>query len=136
MTLFTRSKTLAVTLLLAVFAAGGVAGWALGSRASMPRPGGRGPDAMAAFLTRRLDLSDVQRDSVRAILARHDPEVRAILSVVRPRMDSLRTALHAEIDAQLTPAQRELHARLMAELEHHRQEREHRDSAKSKEGQP
>lgn len=135
MTLFTRSKTLAVTLLLAVFAAGGVAGWALSSRASMPRPGGRGPDAMAAFLTRRLDLSDIQRDSIRAILARHDPEVRAILSMVRPRMDSLRTALHAEIDAQLTPAQREQHARLMAELEHHRQGRQRRDSTTPTEGQ-
>jgi hypothetical protein len=134
MTLFTRSKTLAVTLLLAVFMAGGVAGWAFGSRYSMPRPGGRGPDAMAGFLTRRLNLSDAQRDSVRAILARHDPEMRAILGVVRPRMDSLRAALHAEIAAQLTPAQRERHARLMAELEHHRQERERRDSTSSTEG--
>lgn len=134
MTLFTRSKTMAILLLFAVFAAGGVAGWALGSRASMPRSGGRGPDAMAAFLARRLDLTPVQRDSVRAILARHDPEVRTILSMVRPRMDSLRTALHAEIDAQLTPAQRDLHARLMAELEHHRLEREHRDSTTHMEG--
>lgn len=135
MTLFTRSKTLAVALLLAVLVAGGVAGWALGSRSSMPRPGGRGPDAMAAFLTRRLNLSDVQRDSVHAIFARHDPEMRALLSVVRPRMDSLRAALHAEIAAQLNPAQREQHARLMAELEHHRQGRERRDSTKPREGQ-
>ncbi len=134
MTLFTRSKTLAVTLLLAVFVAGGVAGWAFGSRSSMPRPGGRGPDAMAGFLTRRLDLSAAQRDSVRTILARHDPDMRAILGVVRPRMDSLRAALHAEIAAQLTPAQREQHARLMAELAHHRQERGRRDSTTPKEG--
>jgi uncharacterized membrane protein len=134
MTLFTRSKTLAVTLLVAVFLAGGVAGWAFGTRSSMPRPGGRGPDAMAAFLTRRLSLSDAQRDSVRVILARHDPEMRAILSVVRPRMDSMREVLHAEIAAQLTPAQREQHARLMAELEHHRQERERRDTNSNREG--
>jgi hypothetical protein len=134
MSLLTRSKTLAVTLLLAVFVAGGVAGWALGSRHSMPRPGGRGPDAMAAFLTRRLDLSATQRDSVRTILARHDPEMRGILRVIRPRMDSLRAALHAEIAAQLTPAQRRQHARLMAELEHHRQERGRRNSTPTKEG--
>jgi heavy-metal resistance protein len=133
MTLFTRSKTLAVLLLVAVFLAGGISGWALGSRASMPHPGGRGPDAMAAFLTHRLHLSDTQRDSVRAIFARHDPEMRAILGDVRPRMDSLRAVLHAEIAAQLTPAQREEHARLMAELEHHRQ-RERRDSTMPKEG--
>jgi hypothetical protein len=59
--------------------------------------------------------------------------MRAILSDVRPRMDSLRAVLHAEIAAQLTPAQREEHARLMAELEHHRQ-RERRDSTMPKEG--
>ncbi len=134
MTLFTRSKTLAVTLLLAVFVAGGVSGWALGARASVPRPGGRGPDAMAAFLARRLHLTDAQHDSVRAIFTRHDPEIRVILGAVRPRMDSLRTVLHAEIDAQLTPAQREQHARLVAELAHHRQERGRRDSTTTTEG--
>jgi uncharacterized membrane protein len=134
MSLFTRSKTLAVLLLLAVFVAGGVAGWTFGSRYSMPGPGGRGPEAMAGFLTRRLDLSAAQRESVRTIFARHDPEMRAILSLIRPRMDSLRAALHAEIAAQLTPAQREQHARLMAELEHHRQERGRRDSTTTTEG--
>ena len=134
MTLFSRSKTLAVFLLVAVFLAGGIAGWALGSRSARPRPGGRGPDAMAGFLSHRLHLSDAQRNSVRAIFARHDPEMRAILGDVRPRMDSLRAALHAEIAAQLTPAQREEHARLMAELEHHRHERERRDSITPREG--
>lgn len=130
MSLFTRSKTMAVLLLLAVFLAGGVAGWALGSHAHMPRPGGRGPDAMTGFLARRLDLSDSQRDSVRAIFARYDPEIRSLLNAVRPRMDSVRAALHAEIDAQLTPTQREQHARLLAELEHHRQGRARGDSMK------
>lgn len=130
MSLFTRSRAMAVLLLLAVFLAGGVAGWVLGSRAHMPRPGGRGPDAMTAFLTHRLDLSDTQRDSVRAIFARYDPEIRSLLNAVRPRMDSVRAALHAEIDAQLTPAQREQHARLLAELEHHRQQRGRGDSIK------
>jgi hypothetical protein len=134
MTLFSRSKTLAVFLLVAVFLAGAVTGWALGSRSAMPHPGGRGPDAMAAFLTHRLHLSDAQRDSVRAIFARHDPEMRAILSDVQPRMDSLRAKLQAEIAAQLTPAQREEHARLMTELEHHRQQRERRDSTTPTEG--
>ena len=134
MTLFSRSKTLAGVLLVAVFLAGAVAGWALASHNAMPHPGGRGPDAMAGFLTHRLRLSNAQRDSVRAIFARHDPEMRAMLDDVRPRMDSLRAALHAEIAAQLTPAQREEHARLMAELEHHRQKRERRDSITPREG--
>ncbi len=128
MSLFTRSRTLAALLLVAVFVAGGVAGWALGSKAHLPRSGGRGPDAMTAFLARRLNLSDSQRDSVRAIFARYNPEMRSLLNAVRPRMDSVRTALHAEIDAQLTPAQREHHARLRAELEHHRQGRSRGDS--------
>jgi len=136
MTLFTRSKALAVTLLLAVFLAGGAAGWALGTRFPHRRPPGRGPEAMAAFLYRRLDLSATQRDSVREIFARHHPEVRAIYSSLRPRMDSLRAVLRGEINAQLTPAQRERYARLLNEIEHQHERHEHRDSAMTKQGRP
>lgn len=120
-----RSKLAAVGLLAAVFLAGGLAGW--GGREAADRddhrPGRRGPDAMVDFLARELDLSAAQRDSVRAIFARHRPETDALWAQVRPRFDSIKTRMRAEIDAQLTPAQRTKHQQLIAKAEHHRMER-------------
>src|SRR2546427_4642274 len=118
-----RSKLAAVGLLAAVFVAGGLAGW--GGREAAERGGrgpGRGPDAMVAYLSRELDLSPAQRDSVRAIFTRHRPETDALWAQVRPRFDSIKTRMRAEIDAQLTPDQREKHQRLIDNAEHHRRE--------------
>jgi hypothetical protein len=130
--MFTRSKTLAIALLLAVFVAGGAAGWAAStwSRRAAPRLG-RSPTAMAQFLARRLDLSPEQQDSVRAILARNNVRQQAIWRDVRPRFDSLRTAVRSEINALLTPAQQERHRRLLAELEH---QHERRDTTTNNQG--
>ncbi len=68
-----RSKLAAVGLLAAVFLAGGLAGWRGREAAERDGRGNprRGPDAMVQYLTRELDLSPAQRDSVRAIFARH-----------------------------------------------------------------
>lgn len=126
-----RSKLAAVGLLAAVFVAGGLAGWGGREAAERedrgPRRGG-GPDALVTFLSRELDLSSAQRDSVRAIIARHRPETDALWARVRPQFDSLKARMRAEIDAQLTPAQRTKHQQLIDEAEHHRRERG--DSAK------
>jgi len=113
-----RPKLAAVGLLAAVFVAGGLAGW--GGREAVERDGRgprRGPDAMVAYLSRELDLSSSQRDSVRAIFA---------------RFDSIKARMRAEIDAQLTPEQRTRHQQLIDRAEHHRRERE--DSTKGKAG--
>jgi hypothetical protein len=130
-----RSKLAAVSLLAAVFLAGGLAGW--GSRAVTERderggPRRRGPDALVAYLSRELDLSSAQRDSVRAIIARHRPETDALWAQVRPRFDSIKTRMRAEIDGQLTPEQRVRHQQLIDKAEHHRRERD--DSTKGKAG--
>ena len=122
-----RSKAQAVALLLAVFLAGGAAGWGAATWRTDPRSR-RGPDAMVAFLDGQLHLSAAQRDSVRSVITRHHAEVEAIWREVHPRYDSLRAQMRREISAQLTPAQQERYARLIAELEHQRQA----DSAKSK----
>jgi Heavy-metal resistance len=127
-----RSKLAAVGLLAAVFVAGGLAGW--GGREASERdqrgPGGRrGPDALVNYLSRELDLSSAQRDSVRAIIARHRPETDTLWARVRPQFDAIKARLRAEIDAQLTPAQRAKHQQLIDQAEHHRRERE--DSAKA-----
>lgn len=127
-----RPKLAAVGLLAAVFAAGGLAGWGGHQAADRDdhRPRRRGPDAMVAYLARELDLSDGQRDSVRAIFARHRPETDALWAQVRPRFDSIKTRMRAEIDAQLTPEQRARHQQLIDKAEHHRRERG--DSTKGK----
>jgi Spy/CpxP family protein refolding chaperone len=129
-----RSKLAAVGLLASVFVAGGLAGW--GGREAAARdsfgPGRRGPDALVAFLSKELDLSAAQRDSVRAIIARHRPETDALWAQVRPRFDSIKARMRGEIDAQLTPEQRVRHQQLIEQAEHHRRERE--DSAKKGEG--
>jgi len=124
-----RSKWSAVALLAAVFIAGGAAGWLIhDSTAHEGRPRGRGPDAMVAYLARELNLTPAQADSVRAIFARHRPEIEALGAQVRPRFDSIKTVVRAEIDAQLTPEQRAKHQRLVEDAEHHRKG----DSTKAK----
>lgn len=121
-----RSKLAAVGLLAAVFLAGGLAGWGGHEAADRDGRGGRegrrGPDAMVAYLGRELDLTSAQRDSVRAIFARHRPETDALWAQVRPRFDSIKARMRAEIDTQLTPEQRERHQRLIEKAEHHRRE--------------
>jgi len=124
-----RSKWSAVALLAAVFIAGGAAGWLIhDSTEHDRRPRGRGPDAMVAYLGRELNLTPAQADSVRAIFARHRPEIEALGAQVRPRFDSIKTVVRAEIDAQLTPEQRAKHQRLVEDAEHHRRG----DSTKAK----
>ncbi|HXG95823.1 MAG TPA: hypothetical protein VNJ06_01780 [Gemmatimonadales bacterium] len=131
-----KPKLAAVGLLAAVFVAGGLAGW--GGREAVERdergmgPGRHGPDAIVAYLGRELDLSGAQRDSIRAIFARHRPETDALWTQVRPRFDSIKTRVRAEIDAQLTAEQRTKHQQLIDQAEHHRRERE--DSTKKSEG--
>jgi hypothetical protein len=96
---------------------------------------GRGPDGMAAYLARRLDLSASQRDSVRALIGRHHTDMQAIWRTVRPRLDSLRGVVNEEIRTQLTPVQQERYTRLLAELEHQHERHRDRDSTTTGRGQ-
>jgi Spy/CpxP family protein refolding chaperone len=124
-----RSKLAALALLAAVFVAGGAAGW--GAHESTEHRGGgrgRGPDAMVNHLGRELDLTPAQRDSVRAIFARHHPEIEALWAQVRPRFDSIKARVRAEISAQLTPDQQTRYQRLLEDAEHRRRG----DSTKAK----
>jgi hypothetical protein len=123
-----RSKLAAVGLLAAVFVAGGLAGWGGHEAAERedhsPRGGRGGPDALVSMLSRELALSAPQRDSVRAIIVRHGPEIDSLRARVRPQFDSIKARMRAEIDAQLTPEQRAKHQQLIDQAEHHRRERE------------
>ena len=98
----------AVVLLLATFvlgAAAGAAGMAYASR----RPDAPTGQGRAAWyldrLTRTLDLTPVQQDSVKAVLDRYSPPMDSLMSEIRPRLDTLRAAMRTEITRFLDPRQ-------------------------------
>jgi hypothetical protein len=124
--MFNKSKAWAVGLLAAVLVAGLVAGAALQSWIGFGR--GRCADrtSYSGYLTRELKLTKGQHDSVVALLRKHQPEMRAIIQVVRPQLDSARARVADEIRTLLTPAQREAYQRL---LDRDRAERARTDSA-------
>jgi hypothetical protein len=124
--MFNKSKAWAIGLLAAVAVVGLVGGAALQSWIGFGR--GRCPDrsSYSGYLTRELKLTRAQHDSAVAILRKHQPEMRAIIQVVRPQLDSARAHVSDEIRAILTPAQRESYQRL---LDRDRAERARTDSA-------
>jgi Spy/CpxP family protein refolding chaperone len=103
-----KSRLWAIALLIAVAGAG----FALGALTTdythrEPRRDGRGREGYATHLAAQLDLDSVQTDSVRAILTRYRPAMRAVFDQVRPQMDSLRQRMHDDITGVLTPDQRQ-----------------------------
>jgi Spy/CpxP family protein refolding chaperone len=106
-----QSPGWAVATLLAIFVAGGLVGWGIGTRTGHRGDGGprwgRGREGgVHSFLKRELDLTPAQEDSVRAIFARHRPQMEALWRQMRPRFDSVRAEIVTEISGQLTPTQR------------------------------
>lgn len=132
--MFSKSKLMAVGLLAAMAVAGFAAGAATMSYAADQR--GHGPRdrnerwSYSGMLQQELGLTDAERDSVRAIVRRHRPEMRAVFESVKPRLDSIQTRLRGEISAMLTPEQQRQYEALTARLEAERAERRSLDSAK------
>lgn len=116
--MFNRSKAQALALLAAVFVVGGAAGWGVDTWVHRPRP--HGPDAFVNYLTGELKLDSLQRDSVRAVLIRHKPQMDSIWKDVHTRVDSLRHVMRGEIFTHLTDAQRTRYLQLVAEQAHQR----------------
>src|SRR2546428_15983 len=118
--MFNQTKLWALAPPAGLFAARAAPGWG-GARLRGARdPGERGrggTDAWVDYLTRELALTPAQRDSVRAVLARHRPEMEALWREVHPRYDSLRARMRAEISAQLDATQQVRYRDLMARLE-------------------
>jgi Spy/CpxP family protein refolding chaperone len=95
-----------VVLLIATFVLGaalGAAGFAYASRAA-PQPQGRAAWYLDR-LTRNLDLTPVQQDSVKAVLDRYTPAMDSLMSEIRPRLDTVRAAMRTEITRFLDPKQ-------------------------------
>ena len=108
--MFSRSKLLAVLLLVATLLAGGALGalgWATFGSAR-PEPGRRPPRERLSYserLERELQLSPAQRESVDVILERQQEAMRVLWGEVGPRFDSLRTQIRSEIMTQLDSTQ-------------------------------
>lgn len=101
----TRRPWKAVVLLLAVFIAGGLVGGALTKWE--PWEHDRRPDAngMVARMAEELDLTQVQQDSITAILDRWRPQMDSAWAEVRPRIETVRAKIRSDIAAQLTTEQ-------------------------------
>lgn len=111
----TKSQLWASILLISTFAAGAVVGGGVASAWGDRRPGQsdrprsdreRGERGFSATLKRELNLTDTQRDSVRAILRRYDPAFKSVMEGTRPKFDSLRALVHADIKRVLTEDQK------------------------------
>ncbi len=110
------SRGRAVGLLVVVFVAGLLAGFGL-SRLGLHGPFGpaharRGPDSFVQALTRDLDLTQAQQDSVRGILARRAAAMDSLWREVGPRFETLKSTVRSDIRAQLNPDQQRKYAEM------------------------
>ncbi len=115
----TNSRSRAAALLLATFVAGALVGGAViglaerrDDRHGAWRPR-HGSEEYLQRLTEGLELTSVQRDSVRAILDRHRDGMESLWREIRPRFETLRDSIRSEIRSQLTPEQRDSYAELL-----------------------
>jgi|KBSSwiStaDraftv2_1062776.scaffolds.fasta_scaffold43013_4 Spy/CpxP family protein refolding chaperone len=111
----TRSRLGAAGLLIVTFVFGALVGGAATSladradhrtRANHPRP------SYVERLGTDLGLTDAQKDSVRAVLDRHQPAMDSLWESIRPQFQSERQAIRAQINAFLTAEQQAKYAAL------------------------
>jgi Spy/CpxP family protein refolding chaperone len=103
-------------------------------RTERERQGGRERMSFTGQLTRELNLTETQRDTVRAILKRYDPAMRSVMESARPAVDSLRRLIHADIEQVLTAEQREAFRQWSARMDSLTQMRRQRDQKEKEKG--
>jgi Spy/CpxP family protein refolding chaperone len=91
-------------LLIAVFLAGALVGGVV-ARLRPPMPG-RDANGMLKHMTEELDLTQVQQDSIKAVLDRYRPAMDSAWAEVRPRIETVRARIRSDIADQLTAEQR------------------------------
>lgn len=105
----TRSRLGAALLLGATFVLGGLVGGAVTSIADRESHAqAHGDHPRSSFVDRLqadLDLTPAQRDSVQAVLDRHQPAMDSLWQLIRPQFQSERQAIRNAISAFLTPPQ-------------------------------
>lgn len=124
-------KAASLLLLAALF--GGAVGSAVTARSLDPEhsgPGrrGHGSEWYVELLTRELGLTNVQQDSVRALLGRRRQGMDSLYALIRPSMDRIRDSIRADVREMLTPDQRDRYAALTDRLDARRREQKQRDS--------
>ncbi len=124
-----RSRLGATALLAAIFVLGAIAGGAVTSwldrRDSGPGPGDRGRRTYMERLEAEVGaLSAAQRDSIQAVLDRHQPAMDSIWAGMRPRIEAERQSMRQEIRAHLTDDQVRRYNEAIERQERRRQEME------------
>jgi Spy/CpxP family protein refolding chaperone len=128
-----RPDTLKATVLLVFSALAGAAGGSIitSQRHSHDRPGSHshhGSDWYIELLEDELELTEVQEDSLRAVLSRHRQKIDAMYAELGPRMDAMRDTIRADVRRLLTPGQQQRYQAVTARLDRERQDKNQRDS--------
>ena len=117
----TKSKWGAAVLLTVTLLVGALLGGVAASATDWRRPDhGRACHSTSGFvdrLTKELDLSSSQRDSVRGIFNRYEPAMDSIWKDLHPRFDSIKKLVRAEIRIQLTVEQQKKFAELSVRMD-------------------
>jgi hypothetical protein len=122
----------ATLLLLATFAGGALAGGAaiaVADRGDASRDHKRhrhDSDDHLEFMTRRLELTAAQRDSVQAILGRYKPKMDSIWRQLGPRFETIKDSISNDIRRQLTPGQATKYTEMIERFEKERRDDEGR----------
>ncbi|MEP7327139.1 MAG: hypothetical protein ABI836_14405 [Gemmatimonadota bacterium] len=121
-----RSTLKATLLLIATFAGGALAGGAVIGLADRDKLPGRkyhyhhGDDDHIEFLSRKLELTPPQKDSVHSILERHKPAMDSLWRQLGPRFETIRDSISNEIRRQLTPKQQQAYTEMIRRFEEER----------------
>jgi Spy/CpxP family protein refolding chaperone len=127
-----KSTRKAMLLLLATFVGGALAGGAAVAVAERGdvrlRKSHRHHDSddHIEFMTRRLELTPAQRDSVQAILGRYKPKMDSIWRQLGPRFETIKDSISNDIRRQLTPEQQTRYTRMIERFEQERRDDERR----------
>ena len=122
-----RSTWKATLLLIATFSGGALAGGAVISLADRDKLPGRkshhhhpGSDDHIEFMSRKLDLTPAQKDSVQAILERYKPAMDSIWQQLGPRFETIKDSISNAIRRQLTPEQQQAYTEMIRRFEEER----------------
>jgi Spy/CpxP family protein refolding chaperone len=83
----------------------------------MPGPPHHERGGPMEMFSRELDLSASQKNKMKTIFEKYQPEMDKVMETNRPKMDAVRQRLKAEINTILTPEQRKKMGELEARFE-------------------
>ena len=115
-----RLRIQGLLLLVVVFVVGGVAGAMIGrmdqfrDRRLLPERFDRLPELRGGLprFFERLDLTQQQEDSIRALFDAHRPIIDSLMAQTMPQIRAVRDSLDVQVVALLTPEQREKYEKL------------------------